>query len=139
LRLVLSPSPALAAIIVVLHAAAGAALLLAVPGWAGAAAGALLALLGAAAARDRALLAARRSVRAIEIDAESATLELASGARIGGAHPGRCYVSRLAVVLPLSRTVLVSADMLGAAEFRRLRLWALWRKLPAVAAKQLPA
>jgi hypothetical protein len=29
--------------------------------------------------------------------------------------------------------------MLSPAEFRRLRLWVLWRKLPAVAGKQLPA
>ena len=29
--------------------------------------------------------------------------------------------------------------MLGRADFRRLRLWALWGKLPAVAGKQLPA
>jgi hypothetical protein len=36
------------------------------------------------------------------------------------------------------RTILVTRDMLGASEFRRLRLWALWGKLP-VAAKQLAA
>jgi hypothetical protein len=36
------------------------------------------------------------------------------------------------------RTVLVTRDMLTVEEFRRLRLWALWGKLP-VAAKQLPA
>jgi len=34
---------------------------------------------------------------------------------------------------------VVTADMLGAAEFRQLRIWALWAKLPAVAGKQLPA
>jgi hypothetical protein len=44
---------------------------------------------------------------------------------------------------PVRRTVLVSHDMLGAEEFRRLRLWALWGRLPkdqrSVASKQLPA
>jgi hypothetical protein len=29
--------------------------------------------------------------------------------------------------------------MLPAAEFRRLRIWALWGRLPGVAAAQLPA
>ena len=40
---------------------------------------------------------------------------------------------------PLRRTLLVSADMLGVEEFRRLRLWALWNRLPGVAPKQLAA
>jgi hypothetical protein len=139
LRLVLAPSRALAALIVALHAAAGAAAFVVLPGAAGAALGALLLALGIAAARSRALLRGRRSPRALEIRGESLVVELAGGARIEAAHPGRCHVSRLAVILPLAGTVLVTADMLGAAEFRRLRLWALWRKLPAVAAKQLAA
>ncbi|MGH8741935.1 MAG: hypothetical protein ACREUN_13540 [Burkholderiales bacterium] len=108
-------------------------------GPAGAALGAMLAALGLAAAWSRALLGSRRSVRALEIDGASVVLELAGGQRTAAAHPGRCYVSRLAVVLPLSKAVLISADMLGPQEFRRLRLWALWQKLPAVARKQLPA
>ena len=42
------------------------------------------------------------------------------------------------VTLPLNgRTVLITRDMLGAEEFRRLRLWALWGKLPGVAPEQL--
>ena len=122
-----------------LHGAAGASALLVVGGLAGAALGALLLALGVAAAWSRALLGSRRSVRALEIDAGSLALELASGERIEATAPRRCYVSRVAVVLPLARTVLVSADMLDPAEFRRLRVWALWRKLPAVAGKQLPA
>ena len=138
-RLVLSPSRALAAIIVVLHAAAGVSAFLVLGGIAGAALGAMLAALGMAAAWSRALLRAKRSVRALEIGGDELVLELASGARVAAAAPQRCYVSRLAVVLPLRRTVLVAADMLSPAEFRRLRLWALWRKLPAVAGKQLPA
>ena len=50
------------------------------------------------------------------------------------------------VVLPLRtpfrRTLLVTADMLDPQEFRRLRIWALWNRLPsmsAVAPKQLAA
>ena len=139
LRLVLSPSPVFAAVILVLHAAAGASAFLVLGGVAGGALGAALFALGLAAARSRALLRAKRSVRALEIDGDALALELAGGERIAAAAPQRCYVSRLAVVVLLQRTVLVAADMLSPAEFRRLRLWALWRKLPAVAGKQLPA
>ena len=42
--------------------------------------------------------------------------------------------------LPVQRrTILVTRDMLGREEFRRLRLWALWGRLPrrSVAAAQL--
>jgi hypothetical protein len=139
-RLVLSPSRALAAIIVVLHGAAGASAFLVLGGIDGAALCAMLLALGVAAAWSRALLGSARSVRALEIGGEGLVVELASGERVAAATPQRCYVSRLAVVLPLRRTVLVAADMLSPAEFRRLRLWALWRKLPsAVAGKQLPA
>ena len=139
MRLVLSPSPAFAALIVGLHAAAGTVALALAPGIAGGALALALLALGAAAAWSRALLRASRSPRALEIRGEALVLELAGGVRIDAAHPGRCHVSRLAVVLPLSRTVLVTADMLSAADFRRLRIWALWRKLPPVAAKQLAA
>ena len=138
LRLVLSPSPAFAAVIVVLHAAAGICAFLVIGGPAGAALAALLVALGLAAAWSRALLRSARSVRALEIGGDVLVLELADGQRIAAAPPQRCYVSRIAVVLPVRRTVLVAAGMLTPAEFRRLRVWALWRKLP-VAGKQLPA
>jgi len=99
--------------------------------------GTALIALGLAAAWSRALLRAKRSVRALEIGGDELVLELANGERSAAAAPRRCYVSRLAVILP--KALLVSADMLHPAEFRRLRVWALWRKLPAVAGKQLPA
>ena len=137
-RLVLSPSPAFAAVIIALHAAAGACAFLLVGGPAGAALGVLLPGLGVAAARSRALLGAGSSVRAIEIDGPSLTLETRGGERVRAVAPLRCYVSRFAVILPCPKTVLVSGDMLGGKDFRRLRLWALWGKLP-VAGKQLPA
>ena len=101
--------------------------------------GTALIALGLAAAWSRALLRAKRSVRALEIGGDELVLELANGERSAAAAPRRCYVSRLAVILPLPKALLVSADMLHPAEFRRLRVWALWRKLPAVAGKQLPA
>ena len=69
-------------------------------------------------------------------------LVLKDGRRVAAELGERRHVSRFMVALPLRgalrRTVLVTADMLSAAEFRRLRLWALWGKLP-VAAAQLPA
>jgi hypothetical protein len=138
LRLVLSPSASLAAALVALHAAAALSAFLVIPGLAGAAIAVLLLLLGAAAAWSRALLRARRSPRALEIRGDSFTLELAGGARLEMPRPPRCYVSRLAVILP-SQSILVAADMLPREEFRRLRVWALWGRLPAVAGKQLPA
>jgi hypothetical protein len=55
----------------------------------------------------------------------------------------RRHVSRFLVTLPVRRparrTILVTRDMLEAEEFRRLRLFALWGRLPKVAAKQLLA
>jgi hypothetical protein len=137
LRLTLRPSYRLAAAIVAAHAAAAAAVLFLRPDALGMALAAALLLLGAAAARTRALLRGRRAIRVIELQGSEARCELASGEQLP-VTPSRRYVSRLAVTLPLARrTLLVTADMLGAREFRRLRLWALWGKLPAVAAEQL--
>ena len=139
MRLVLSPSPALAAVIVLLHAAAGLCAFLVMRGWVGALLGLLVLALGLAAAWSRALLRSSRSVRALELATDAVVVELANGERLAAAHPARCYVSRLAVVLPSPRSILVSADMLRPAEFRRLRVWLLWGRLAAVAGKQLPA
>ena len=142
-RFELSASPALAAAILAAHACAAAAAALVLPGVPGLLLGAALVALGAAAAWGRALLKSSRSVRAIELEGGEAVFELASGERFAAAVAPRRYVSRFVVTLPaghpLSRTVLVTADMLGREAFRRLRLWALWGKLPGVAAKQLPA
>jgi len=84
-------------------------------------------------------------VRALEIDAAggSAMMELATGERVAARLAERRYASRLMVGLPLStprrRTLLVTRDMLPADSFRRLRVWAIWGRLPAVAGKQLAA
>ena len=127
---------------VVLHGIAAACALTVLPG----AAGALLALalfaLGLASAWGRALLRSPASVRAIEISGDALALELADGAKIAAEPAERRYVSRLLVSVPLRRprrTILVTAGMMSADDFRRLRIWALWGRLPGVAAAQLPA
>ena len=127
MRLELRPSYALAALIVSAHAAAALSVLWLMPNAWGAALGAALLALGGASAWSRALLRGRAAVRVLELLAD----EPAGAAR-------RRYVSRLLVTLPLGgRTLLVTADMLEPHEFRRLRIWALWGKLPAVAGEQL--
>jgi hypothetical protein len=143
LRLELAPSPAMACVIIAAHALAAACLALVVPGAAGLALAAALLALGAASAWLRALLRSSASVRAIELEASGVVVELADGERIAAQVGKRRHVSRLTVTLalqrPLRRTLLVSRDMLSADSFRLLRIWALWGKLPGVAAKQLPA
>jgi len=146
-RFQLRSSPALAATLVGGHVAAGCAAFIVVPGPTGVAIALAFAALGSVASWSRALLGARASVRAIEIEGAQATFELASGARLVAPVGARRYVTRHLIALPLGaplrRTLLVTRDMLGAAEFRRLRIWALWSRLPAraggVAAKQLAA
>ena len=141
-RLELSPSWTLAAAILALHAAAAASMFVAIPGPVGVLLGGAFLALGAAAAWSRALLAAPGSPRALELSGPQLRLELKDGARWAAELAERRHVSRFMVTLPLvrprRRTVLVTRDMLQAEEFRRLRLWALWGKLP-VAGKQLQA
>jgi len=143
LRLRLSPSPRFAAAIVALHGAAGAAALAVAGGIAGAALGTAIAALGAAAAWRQALLRGPGAVLALELEGNGATLALGDGRRLSGELAARRYVGRFAVALtvrrPARRTIFVTPGMLDAKSFRALRLWALWGKLPAVAAPQLPA
>ena len=143
LRLQLSPSPAFATALVALHAVAALCVLLMLPSVAGAALAICLVAPGLAAAWSRALLKSASSVRAIELEAGGASFELAGGERFAAQLTERRYVNRFMVALPVRgrvrRTVLVTLDMLGAESFRVLRIWALWGKLPRVAAKQLPA
>jgi hypothetical protein len=133
-RFRLSPSPALASAILAAHAAAASAAFLVLPRSAGVALGAALLALGGAAAWSRALLKSPRSVRSLELGGEAPVFELTDGARVAAPVAARRYISRFIVTLslgsPLRRTLLVSGDMLSAQEFRRLRLWALWGKLP---------
>ena len=143
LRLQLSPSPAFATALVALHASAALCILLVLPSVPGAALAICLMALGLAAAWSRALLKSASSVRAIELEAGGASFELAGGERFAARLTERRYVNRFMVALPVRgrvrRTVLVTRDMLGEESFRVLRIWALWGKLPQVAAQQLPA
>jgi hypothetical protein len=143
LRLELSPAPALAAGIVALHAGAAACAYAALPGAAGGALAAALVALGLAAAWSRALLRAPESVRRIEIGDEQVRLGLTSGAELAAEVAERRYVSRFVVALPVRRpgrrVILVTRGMLAGDAFRRLRIWALWGRLPGAANAQLPA
>ena len=139
-RLSLSPSYFLAAAIVGAHLCAASAALLTLPGWPGGLLCTALVALGLASAWSRALLRSPRSARALRIEGERALLELANGESLA-AQPGG-HVSRFLVTLApgaAPRRVLIAADMLDAESFRALRVWALWRKLPNVAGKQLAA
>jgi len=146
-RLELSPSWILASAMVVLHAAAASSVFIVMPTLGGTALAAALLALGLAAAWSRALLRSRASVRALELSGPQITLELRSGERFVAELAAPRHVSRFMVTLPVRRpvrrTILVTRDMLKGEEFRRLRLWALWGKLPThlvtVAPKQLPA
>jgi len=137
-RLALLPSRFLAAAILGLHMAAAGCARLALPGWGGIALAAALLVAGLVAARSRALLAAPTSPRALVLG-DRLAVELVNGETLSGERrPG--HVSRWLVTLPVEkRTLLVTRDMLGEEEFRRLRLWALWGRLPrrSVAAIQL--
>jgi hypothetical protein len=143
-RLELARSWGLVAAILVLHGLAAASLLTVMQGWVGAALALAMLALGAAAAWARALHRSTASVRAIELSSSGVLLELRDGRRCQAELGGSRHVSRLMVTLPvrrpMRRTILVTRDMLAPEEFRRLRLWALWGKVPGgVAHKQLPA
>jgi hypothetical protein len=125
----------MAAALLSVHLAAAASLAAVLPAAAGFGAAALVLLLGTAAVWNQALLRGRRSVRGLELrqDASAAVL-LGDGRRIeASVHPRR-NVSRWWVTLPLQgasrRIVVVARDMLPGDEFRRLRLWALWGRVP---------
>lgn len=138
LRLELRASRAAAAIILAAHLAGAACLAMVFPGLAATGVAFLLALLGAATAWDRALHRGRGSVRSLELgEGEAALLELADGRRATGIVAGRRNVNRWWVTLPLQgesrRIVVVTRDMVPAGDFRRLRLWALWGRLPKAA------
>jgi toxin CptA len=143
LRLELAPSTGLAALLVALHAIAALCLLVTLPGLPGMLGGTLLLGIGVHGAWRHALLRSASSVRSVDLAGAALQLRLASGASVAAEVAERRYVGRrlvmLAVRRPVRRTILVTRDMLDADSFRRLRIWALWGKLPAVATTQLPA
>jgi len=144
-RLELSPAPAFGLALVALHAGAAASVIAVLGNALGYALGGALLALGLAAVWGRALLGSAASVRALELSGPEILVELRDGRRLHAELQGQRHVSRLMVTLPVRRpvrrTILVSRDMLGAEEFRQLRLWALWgrlpTRLPSVAGKQL--
>ena len=143
-RLALSPSPALASLIVLLHGTAAACFLTVLTGWLAWAAAALVLALGVAAARDRALLAASHSPQSIEIwPSGEAYCTFADGTSVPiGAIPGGAVARRwvsLRLRAPWRRSLLVTTGMLTCGNHRLLRLWALWGRLPAVAWRQRQA
>jgi hypothetical protein len=143
-RLALFPSGKFAVLIVIFHAVAALCFLTVLTGWLGIAAASLLIALGAAAAWDRALLRSGRAPRSIEIrPTGEAFCLLANGDSVAVEAHGGSAVTRHWVALrlhsPSRRSLLVAAGMLPAESFRRLRLWALWGKLPGVAPLQLSA
>ena len=135
----LLPSRRIARLIVIAHVGAALALLTVAHAWAsGWAVAALLVALGLATAWDRALLRARGSVRAFSLEGPHEVLLALQGQGRARSRVGaRRWVSARLVVLPLAlpgrRALCVAGDMLGAEDFRRLRLWALWGRLPGVA------
>jgi hypothetical protein len=141
LRLELRASRILAGALLLLHALAAACIAVVLPGVWGATLAALVAALGVATAWDRALLRSARSVRFVELYAGGlAVLGLADGSRLEGPVAARRNVSPWWVTLPFEgrtrRTLPVARDMLSAGDFRRLRIWALWGRVPGVAAPQ---
>ena len=138
LRLELRGSPGLTLLTAAVHAAAGASLMLVLPPLPGATAAFLLVVLALLVIRERTLLRSARAPAELEIWPDGIlVLQLRDGTRLSGRALPRRYVSRWLVTLSVAipegreRTLLVARDMLGAGEFRRLCLWALWNALPA--------
>lgn len=135
----LLPSRRIALLIVFAHVGAALALLTVAHAWAsGWAVAVLLVALGLATAWDRALLRARGSLREFSLEGpQELLLALQGQGRVRSRVGERRWVSARLVVLPLRlprrRALLVAGDMLGSEDFRRLRLWALWGRLPGVA------
>ena len=125
------------------HGAAAFAAVRFMPGVAGIALAAALVALGLAAAWSRALLRGRDSIRSLVLGDGQVAVQRGSGPEIKARLVATAHVSRHLVILrlgaPLRRAVLVMPGMLDADDFRRLRIWALWGKLPGVAAEQLAA
>jgi len=138
LRLELTASPGLAAIIVAAHAAAAGCFLTVLTGWPGIALSGLTLALGGIAARDRALLRSPRSPKALEISRHGTAKCLFANGESAAIHPLRgTAVTRYWIALglgsPHRKSLFIAAGMLAPQALRLVRLWALWGKLPGVA------
>jgi hypothetical protein len=137
LRLRLRASPVLTLVTVAVHALAAAVLWFLVPGIPGILTASLIGALAFVVARQRTLLWSAGAPATLELKRDGLlALHLRGGGRLEAVASERRYVSRWLVVLSMRlprahRTILVVRDMLSAAEFRHLRLWALWQALPA--------
>lgn len=97
--------------------------------------------LGGFVAGDRALLRAAGSPRAIEILSDGSAKCLFANGESATLGPGRVTRSWVALPLRAARrraSLLVVAGMLAPNDFRRLRLWARWGRLPDPAALERP-
>ena len=126
------------------HATAAGCFLATMTGFPGIALALLMLALGAVSARERALLRGARAPRAIELAASGAAVViLASGKAIAMRPLRGIGVTRHWVALGAGsfagRAVLVTAGMLGPAQMRILRLWALWGRTPGAASRRHPA
>jgi hypothetical protein len=145
LRLELTASPGLAALIVAVHGAAAVCFLTILTGWQAVALSGLTAALGGIAAWDRALLRSPYSPRALEISRDYAAKCLFANGESAVLQPLRgTAVTRYWVALglgsPRRRSLFVASGMLAPEPMRILRLWALWGKLPRVTSlKPAPA
>lgn len=141
-RLELRGSRTLAGALLLVHAAGAACVLAALPGPVGWGLALLLALLAGTGVRDHALLRARHSIRAVELGpGGEAVLERVDGRRRVRRVSARRHVGPWWVALPYAdapgRGLLIVRDMLDGNDFRRLRLWALWGRVPEATAGAL--
>jgi hypothetical protein len=141
LRLELTASPGLAAVILALHLGAAACFLTVLTGWHAVALSVLIATLGAIAAWDRALLRSPYSPRALEFPRHGAAKCLFANGESALLQPLKgTAVTRYWVALglgsPRRRSLLVAGGMLAPQALRLLRLWALWGKLPHGSSRQ---
>ena len=143
LRVELAPSVALGMGLAASHDAAALAVIAVMPGTAGAMVATLLCALGAVSVWARALHRSASSIGALEIGGAAVNVTLRSGQRLSAEPAERRYVGRHLVLIalrrPVRRTLLVTRDMTDGDSFRRLRVWALWGRVPVVAGKQLAA
>ena len=127
--------------IILVHGTAAACFLTILTGWVAYATAVLVFALGVAAARDRALLGAARSPRAIEFrPSGEAYCLLANGDSLPIAAPGGIVTScwtALRLRSPWRRSLILVEGMLSREAFRLLRIWAIWGRLPGVASRQL--
>jgi hypothetical protein len=140
LLLQLRASPVLTLLTAAVHVAAAVILVAMLPSPAGGCAAVLVCVLGFIGMRQKTLLIGRLAPAALELKSNGRLcLRLKGGGEIDAEPAERRFVNRWLVVLQLAsrsrenRSLLVARDMLPAADFRLLRLWALWKALPRAA------